>query len=108
MVLCYVAAVIMLIAGIVFFTGKAASYIKGYQTMPEEEKRNINIKPLCRNISVVLFAAAIIFGIAGYSELFRSEYMKWAILGWLIAGCADVIYIGKSGRFINNAASSRK
>ena len=108
MVFCYIIAVAMTIIGIAFFTGRATSYIKAYQTMPDEEKRNINIKPLCRNLSMMFFIAAVIFGIGGFSEFFRLTYLKWTMVGWLILGCADVLFISKSKRFVKEAASSRK
>lgn len=69
--------------------------------MEEKEKNNIKIRPLLKNISVLFFIAAVIFGIAGYSERFRMEYFKWVIIGWFALGAADVIYIGKSKRFVH-------
>jgi len=98
-VLCYTVACIMAVIGVMFYTGKAASYIEGYSNMPEEEKRNINIIPLCKNISVMFFLAAAIFAIAGYVEVFRLDYFKWVMIGWIALCCADVVYINKSGRY---------
>jgi len=108
MVLCYTVACALIIAGAVFYTGKAASYIKGYQDMPDEEKKTVNIKPLCKNISAMLFLAAAIFGIAGYSESFRSEYFNWAMIGWIALCCADVAFINKSGRYVLQTEPARK
>ena len=108
MVFCYLTAIIMIVIGSVFFTGKAASYIKGYQMTPEDEKKNIDIKALCRNISAMFFIAAAIFALAGFSELFRTAYFRWAMVGWLVLGCADVLYLNKSKRFVTEAAPTRK
>ena len=104
-VMCLITALLMSVVGIGFCTGKALRYIKGYQTTPEEEKSKINIKPLCRNLGAVFFIAAAIFGAAGISEIFCLRYFKWAIIAWLALGCADVLYIGKSKRFISDAAT---
>jgi len=101
MVICYTTAVIMLVIGIVFYSGKAVSYIKGYQNMTDEEKRTVNIKPLCKNLSVMFFLAAAIFGIAGYSEWFRLSYFKWTMIGWIALCCADIVFINKSGLYVN-------
>ena len=100
MALCFTVSFILIIAGAVFYTGKAASYIKGYQDMPDEEKRTVNIKPLCKNLSIMFFSAAAIFGIAGYSEWFRLEYFKWTMAGWIVLCCVDVVFINKSGRYV--------
>ncbi|MCL1835685.1 MAG: DUF3784 domain-containing protein [Oscillospiraceae bacterium] len=100
MVICYMAAAMLLVVGVAFLTGKAPVFIKAYRLMPEEEKEKINIKPLCRNLSAAFLIAAAIFGAAGYSEVFRLIYFKWAVVGWLALCCADIAYIGKSKRYI--------
>ena len=105
MIFCYVISAVMLVIGAAFFTGKAASYIKGYRDMPEDEKAKINIKPLCRNMSVLFFAAAVIFGITGYFETFRELYFKWAMLGWLVLCVLDLVFINKSKRYVKKSDS---
>jgi hypothetical protein len=101
MVFCFVISVAMLVIGFGFYTGMAVNFIKDYQDMEEEEKQNIKIGVLCKNISLMFFIASVIFGIAGFSEVFRHDYFKWVILGWFALGAADVIYIGKSKRFVH-------
>jgi len=54
-VLCFTVACILIVVAIGFYTGKSASYIEGYRDMPDEEKRTVNIKPLCKNLSVMFF-----------------------------------------------------
>jgi hypothetical protein len=100
MVFCFVISVAMLIIGIGFFTGMAVNFIKDYQEIEEKEKQKIKIGVLCKNISLMFFTAALIFAIAGASEVFRQDYFKWVILAWLVLGTADVIYISKSKRFV--------
>jgi len=101
MVMNLVIAAIMLVIGVLLFTGKAAKYLKSYQNMEEKEKSNIKIGVLCKNISLLFFIAAVIFTVSGLSEVFRMEYFKWAMLGWFALGSADVIYIGRSKRFVH-------
>jgi 4-hydroxybenzoate polyprenyltransferase len=91
----------MVVIGFTFFTGMAVNFIKEYQDMEEKEKQNIKIGVLCKNISLMFFIASVIFAIAGASEVFRQDYFRWVILGWLVLGTADVIYIGKSKRFVH-------
>jgi Na+/pantothenate symporter len=101
MVYCFVISAVMLVIGYAFYTGTAVKFIKDYQNMEEKEKQNIKIGVLCKNISILFFIVAIIFGIAGISEVFRQDYFRWAMLGWFALGAADVIYIGKSKRFVH-------
>jgi len=99
MALCYTVACILVIVALAFYTGRAVSCIEGYSDLPDEEKKAANIKPLCRNVSVMFFLSAVIFGIAGYSELFRLLYFKWAMVGWIALCCADIVFINKSGAY---------
>jgi hypothetical protein len=43
----------------------------------------------------------VVFGAAGFFEEFRQNYFRWAMVGWFVLGIADVIYIGKSRRFVH-------
>jgi hypothetical protein len=97
MVLCYMVSIMLLVVGAFFYSGKAADHIKGYVDMPDEEKKAVNIKPLCKNLSVMFFLAAVIFGIAGYSEWFRLVCFKWAMIGWIALCCVDIVFINKGG-----------
>jgi hypothetical protein len=55
MALCYTVFFILIIAGVLFYTGRAASCIMDYQDMPDEEKRTVKIELLCKNVSIMLF-----------------------------------------------------
>jgi 4-hydroxybenzoate polyprenyltransferase len=101
MAFCFVISIAMLVIGFGFFTGMALNFINDYQNMEEKEKQNIKTEVLCKNISLMFFMASVIFGIAGFSEVFRQGYFKWVILGWFALGVADVIYINKSKRFVH-------
>jgi hypothetical protein len=101
MVFCFVISVVMTVIGVGFFTGMAVNFIKDYQNMEKEEKQNIKIGVLCKNISLMFFIVSVIFAIAGFSEVFRHDYFKWVMLGWFALSSADVIYISKSKRFVH-------
>jgi len=101
MVLCYTVAFILMVVAVLFYTGKAASYIKGWDE-PDEQNRTVKIIPLCRNLSVMFFLAAAIFAIAGVSELFRLGYFKWFIIGWIVLCCMDLVFINKSGFYVES------
>lgn len=101
MVFCYMVSIALFIISIVFFSGKGAAYIKGYRIMPEEEKRRINIKALCKNLGAMLFLAAVIFGIAGCFEVFKTDFLKWAVAGWMALCFADIVFMNKSKQYIN-------
>ena len=47
---CLFLGILFLAAGIYFYSGKAVNHITAWKTMPEEEKRKIHIRPLCRNV----------------------------------------------------------
>ncbi|MCL1952603.1 MAG: DUF3784 domain-containing protein [Oscillospiraceae bacterium] len=103
---CGIVSLVLYLVGIYFLTGKAAPRIKGYQALPEEEKQSINIKALGRNIGVMLFVAATLFMAAEFSEAFRQGYLKWAMAGWLALGCADVLFINKSKRYVKKQSNA--
>jgi uncharacterized membrane protein len=108
MALSYAVSVLMFIIGMAFFTGVAPAYMKGFQIMSEEEKGNINIKALCRHVSVLFFLTAAIFAIAGFSEVFRQTYFAKVMVGWAILCFVNVLYISRSKRFITEHDSTKK
>ena len=50
---CLFLGILFLAAGIYFYSGKAVNHIAAWKTMPEEEKRKIHIRPLCRNVGMM-------------------------------------------------------
>ena len=69
------------------------------ETMPEEEKRKIHIRPLCRNVGMMIATSGIIFLLSGAWYAFRKSGFLWCMVGWMVLSGADVYWIGKSGRF---------
>ena len=99
---CIAFGLVFLLVGVLFFIGKAHKYIEGYRLMPEEEKGNIKIKPLCRNIGVAIGLAGMGFLLAGMISVFANKIFIWYMIAWFIGTGFDVRYITKSGQFINN------
>ena len=58
---CLFLGILFLAAGIYFYSGKAVNHITAWKTMPEEEKRKIHIRPLCRNVGMMIATSGIIF-----------------------------------------------
>lgn len=97
---------VFLIAGFLFFIGKVHEHIEGYKKMSEEEKANIKIRSLCRNIGVSIGLAGIGFMIAGVNLVFADKFFIWYMIAWFIGTGVNVRYISKPGRFINNPQES--
>ena len=100
---CIVLGTVLLIIGFLFFVGKAHEHIEGYKRMSEEEKSEIKIIPLCRNIGIVIGIAGIGFLIAGIVPIFSDKIFIWYMILWFIGTGLDVRYISKSKRYINNS-----
>lgn len=96
---CVMFAVISLVMALAFFTGKAPDWIKGYREMDEEEKNNILIVPLCRNLGVVFFLAFVIFFLAFMIPAFLDKAFVPSVVIWMIGAGADLYYIEKSKRY---------
>ena len=67
--------------------------------MMEEEKRKIHIRPLCRNVGMMIATSGIIFLLSGAWYAFRKSGFLWCMVGWMVLSGADVYWIGKSGRY---------
>ena len=96
---CLFLGILFLAAGIYFYSGKAVNHITAWKTMPEEEKRKIHIRPLCRNVGMMIATSGIIFLLSGAWYAFRTSGFLWCMVGWMVLSGADVYWIGKSGRY---------
>lgn len=95
---CLFLGILFLAAGIYFYSGKAVNHITAWKTMPEEEKRKIHIRPLCRNVGMMIATSGIIFYSAEHGTRFVKRVL-WCMVGWMVLSGADVYWIGKSGRY---------
>ena len=79
---CLFLGILFLAAGIYFYSGKAVNHIAAWKTMPEEEKRKIHIRPLCRNVGMMIATSGIIF----YSAEHGTRFVKAGFYGVWSAG----------------------
>ena len=103
--MCYIFSIVAFIIGVMLLTGRASFFIRGWRLTQKEEKENVNIKPLCINISIMFFLFSAILAVTGYSEAFREAWFKWAIIGWYALGMADLAFINKSKRYNNKSGA---
>ena len=96
---CIAFGVIFCIAGVLFGTGKGHIHLKAWKSMPQEERVQIKIVPLCRNIGMMIVLCGIIFLLSGFWAAFKNNAFIWAMIVWMIAAGIDVYLIGKSSRY---------
>ncbi len=96
---CIIFGLLFLTAGILFFCGKIHGRLSLWENMPENERQNIKIRPLCRNIGFLIALSGILFLTAGVFAWFLNYVFVWAMIGWMVTAGLDVLYIGKSRRY---------
>lgn len=67
--------------------------------MPQEEKEQIQILPLCRNIGGVIILCGIIFLLKGLWVDFSNHWFMGSMVAWLVIAGLDVWYMTKSQRY---------
>ena len=75
---CLFLGILFLAAGIYFYSGKAVNHIAAWKTMPEEEKRKIHIRPLCRNVGMMIATSGIIFLLSGKAGFYGVWSAGWS------------------------------
>ncbi len=106
---CLIFGILFLVAGIVFFVGRFHIHMKFWKNMPEEEKETIRIKPLCRNIGLMIMVCAVIFLVSGFWDVYKEHFFMWSMLAWMALCFADLFYIDKSKRYqVQEEATSQK
>ena len=90
---------LFLTAGILFGAGRLLGHIPAWRAMPPDEKAKIRIGPLCRNIGAVIGLSGLLFLMNGICPAFRGRGFSVAMILWVIAAAADVLWIGKSRRY---------
>lgn len=56
----WVLVALLIISSIFLFFGKGSWLIAGFNTLSKEEKKKVNVKRMCRECSIILFACALI------------------------------------------------
>lgn len=82
---------------IVFFCGKGAFLIAGYNTASPEEKEQYDEKTLCRAMGVLMFACVACCGVLMLSAVFDSIPLMWiGIVLLLVVPIGGVVYMNTS------------
>ena len=93
-------AVLFIVFGIVFASGKGAGLIAGYNTASPEEKAKIDEKKLLKAMSVFMFVLAGCFIVSASSEIFHLKLLIWIGQAlFVVALIAGIIYMNKKDRF---------
>ncbi len=98
---CLAIGIIIIALGAVTFAGKFHIFFREWKRMPEDEKRKIRIKPLCRNIGAAIMICGAIILCAAFSSFFIEKMFSWFMLAWFVLCAADLWWIAKSGRYVN-------
>ena len=96
---CLVLGVVFIVTGIYFAKGKLLIYIDAWNKMSKEEKDNILITPLCRNIGLMISSSGLIFLASGILENFRENFFIYAIVSWFIIAFIDLYLIEKRNKY---------
>ncbi|MDL2292861.1 DUF3784 domain-containing protein [Acholeplasma sp. OttesenSCG-928-E16] len=94
--------VVFIALAVLFYFGKGAMLIAGFNTMSEEEKKKINVKALTRFMSLlmVIQVFALIFWLL--FSIFEIQPLLWVGIGiMLVSLLFGIIYVNKSKRFKN-------
>ena len=99
-IICILFGTIFIVTGILFATGKLHTHIKAWKRMSEDEKKTIDINPLCFNIGAMIALAGLIFIISGFVLRYEHRFFIIGMIIYLILSGLDLYYIEKSGRYI--------
>lgn len=91
---------LFLLLGLVFFQGKGAFLIAGYNTASKSEKARYDEKALCRCMGKLMFALAGTWAPIALSALLNRMWLLWLGLGLFLVVClGGVIYMNTGSRF---------
>lgn len=97
--ICVFLGILFTIVGFLFFFGKAHIHLSAWKNMSQEEKEQIQILPLCRNIGGVIILCGIIFLLKGLWVEFSNHWFMGSMVAWLVIAGLDVWYMTKSQRY---------
>ncbi len=90
-------ALLFVLLAIVFFCGKCAFLIAGYNTASPEEKANVDEKALCRAMGGMMLACAACFGVLMLSDVLQSMALLWiGLAAFILVIIVGVVYMNTS------------
>ncbi|SEU13113.1 DUF3784 domain-containing protein [Paenibacillus sp. NFR01] len=94
---------IFLVLGIVFYRGKGAILIAGFNTLPKEEQDKYDVPALCRLMGNLMFVTCFCVLLIGLSAVLETQWVTFlAIAILLVATLGGVIYANTGNRFRKN------
>lgn len=91
---------LLVVLGIIFFCGKGAFLIAGYNTSPREEKSHINEKLLCRFMGKLMFLLAGCWLVVAFGSIFDITLLLMVgIMLFFIAIAGATVYANTGNRF---------
>ncbi len=98
---CVVCGIVFVIGGLLLAFGRVYAHLDAWKKMSKEEQDSIRIRPLCRNMGLVVALCGLIFFLSGlWWETFMASVFIWAMIVWFILCGLDIFYIIKSGRYM--------
>lgn len=92
---------LFLVLGAVFYQGKGAFLIAGYNTASKEEKAKYEEKALCRFMGKLMFALAGCQGLMALGLLAAGMWLFWVgLAAFLAVTLGGVIYANTGNRFL--------
>ena len=96
----FILVVVFIILGVVFFKGKGAFLIAGYNTAGREERAKYDEKALCRFMGKLMFVLAGCFFVIIFGNILEQMALVWCGIVLILAIClAAIIYANTGNRF---------
>ncbi|WP_026674737.1 DUF3784 domain-containing protein [Alkalihalobacterium bogoriense] len=91
---------IFLVLGVILSTGRGGFLIAGYNTMPKEEKENIDTVALCKFMGKMMFAFSFSLVLWIISEVYEIKWLfTLGLLTVFVLVIFTVVYVNTSQRF---------
>lgn len=98
---CIVFGIMFTLVGVFFLFGKGINHMKGFDDIPEEERKEIDLQKLGRLVARVFLSAGLIFGVAGLNQEFLHSAFKWFMIAWFVLTGITVYFLTMK-RYLHN------
>ena len=83
--------------GILFSTGKGADLVAGYNTMPKEEKDNIDKKALCKYMAWLMFILTFCWSVFTVGMEIEKMWLVWCGTGLFLGAIIVFVVLLNTG-----------
>ncbi|MCI7474531.1 MAG: DUF3784 domain-containing protein [Clostridiales bacterium] len=105
--ICIFFCALFILMGAAFACGKGPMYLSVWNSIPQQQRAKMKIKPLRRNAGAMIALSGLIFGGKGVCSDLDDHWFVWAMILWLIAAGVDAWYLSKSGRYQTQSSATR-